>query len=113
MAVDDIQRSMTTPQAPAFDGNRSGPLSTDGAGGTILQGAPGASAPVGKDRNTPGIALTPSPCGSDVGKLAPVQGLERYGVGTVVDAPSTQPRATPDTAIKNLDPLAADVTPGY
>jgi len=103
MAVEDIQRSMMTPPAPAFDT----------AGGTILQGAPGGSVTVGTDRNTPGIRNAASPCGSDVGLLAPVQGLERFGVGTVVDAPSTQSRSTPDTAITNLDPLAADMTPGY
>jgi hypothetical protein len=113
MAVDDVKRSMTTPQAPPFNGNASGALSTDLAGGTIMQSAPGGSVPVGKDRDTPGIKLGPAPCGSDVGLLAPVQGLERYGVGPVVAAPSTQLRVTPDTAITNLDPLAADVTPGY
>jgi hypothetical protein len=113
MAVEDIQRSMMTPPAPAFNGNGSGPLSTDLAGGTIMQGAPGASVPVGKDRNTPGIRNAASPCGSDVGLLAPVQGLERFGLGVVIDAPSTQSRSTPDTAIKDLDPLAADATPGY
>jgi hypothetical protein len=112
MAVDDVRRSMMSPSAPPFNGNGTGPLS-GGVEGAAITGTPGASATVGTDRNTMGVKLTAPPCGSDVGVLGPVQGLERFGVGTIVDAPSTQSRSTPDTAIKNLDPLAADKTPGY
>ena len=110
MAVEDVQRSMMSPQAPPFDGNGTGPLSGDLDGRLILQGAPGASVAAGMDG---GAKASPSPCGSAVGVMGPVQGLERHGVGLVVDAPSTQSRSTPDTAITNVDPLAADVTPGY
>lgn len=113
MPAKDNQKSMTTPPAPAFDGNNPrSPLSGDAKGMVIQPSAPNVGA-APATRDTPGLPTQPSPCGSSAGVLAPVQGLEKYGSGKVVSAPSSQARATPDTCITNIDPLASDATPGY
>ena len=114
MGLQDIKDSMTTPNAPAFDGNGSGPLS-GGIEGKVIHPTKGAMARVGREPDAAqgSVEISPNPCGPDVGLMAPVQGLEGYGSGKVIDAPSSQAKVTPDTKIVNLDPLASDKTPGY
>ena len=112
MAVKDVQQSMQTPPAPAFDGNRSGKLST-GTDGGVIKPATGASVLNGRDREGTMPVNGPSPVQGRVGVLGPVVGLEQWGSGKVADAPSSQSRVTPDTVIRNVDPLASDQTPGY
>lgn len=110
--IKDIQASMQVPPAPAFDGNSGAKLST-GTDGGVIKPTPGASVLNGRDREGTMPVNGPSPVSGKVGVLAPVVGLEQWGSGKVVDAPSSQSRVTPDTVIRNVDPLASDKTPGY
>jgi len=113
MPAADNQKSMQTPPAPAFDGNNPrSPLSGDAKGKSIYPSPPnvGAAPP---DRTGGGIVVQGSPVQTKVGVLAPVVGLEQYGSGKVINAPSSQAKTTPVTVITNVDPLASDKTPGY
>lgn len=115
MSVKDIQQSMTTPPAPAFDGNNPrSPLSGGLEGKPIVpNGSAMARSGRSPDAAEGSVDITPNPVGTSIGKLAPVQGLEQYGSGKVINAPSSQAKTTPDTKITNIDPLANDKTPGY
>src|SRR5579859_5634664 len=115
MALKDVQDSMTTPPAPAFDGNNPrSPLSGDLKGKSIYpNGGAMARTDRAPDAAQGSVAVTPSPVQTKVGVLAPVVGLEQYGSGKVINASSSQAKTTPDTVITNVDPLASDKTPGY